>query len=890
MENSLQYDKLEHTGVYIVDKDTLITYYENPVAQKYSIQNRIGQPCYSIHGNTSMCSSCPLRKKEGVSFVNRIDLKMVFKLTSEEVQWEGHAAYKITVVKERDLANITEQEVSLSRMNRALEKSVNVYTEINMETMQYRQMNIQNCNHFSVQPQGDYASAFEYMCAHEIAPEDVAEVRRTMAPEVLRAMSANSDGPEESVVRYHLKNDATGTMMQSRAIFMRDELPHYVVSIATDVTAEQLREEQLQALSKTIENVDVGIYAFEVCQGRFKIIAANPAVLEMLGRNASSIAVFGNDNVYTVCHPEDKPIIRQAIEVLTKPNQKYNFEYRAKHGETGEYIWVAARGRSIQQQDGSLMVYICYIDINHRKKLQGIEVALEAEKKANQAKSNFMSTISHDMRTPLNGILGLTTLLKGKIKDTEAMKDLVDLEISGRYLLNLINDTLDVSKIESGKLELHPAVCVGKTLFNNVLKLVAPSIAAKNINFTVNADNLPFTKLYVDSGRIEQTVMNVLSNAIKFTPEGGSISVQMRNLSVKNNIILDEIVIKDSGIGMKPEFLKNIFEPFSQADNTITSSTEGTGLGMTITKRLLDLMGGTINIASQLGAGTTVTITLPMTIATEEQIKASSQFYKVGYGQVNLKGKRVLMCEDHPLNAKIAMKLLTTKGVIVEQAQNGAVGVQMFAQSALHYYDGILMDIRMPIMDGIQATQQIRSLDRADAKAIPIIAMTANAFAEDIEKTEQAGMNAHISKPIEVNVLYQTLGKFLGQNTNAKSYKVLIVDDENINRAVINEALKDSFEVFEASNGKEALEILNKEHDIDVLITDIQMPVMNGEELIKKVRSNKQWQHVVVIANTQFGDSTLEERLLAMGANDFVYKAATPKILTMRVRNAMRTI
>ena len=400
-------------------------------------------------------------------------------------------------------------------------------------------------------------------------------------------------------------------------------------------------------------------------------------------------------------------------------------------------------------------------DITEQRQFQKIEIDLEAEKRANQAKTQFLSRVSHDMRTPLNGILGLTSLMKERVTDEDIKHDLLELEMSGEYLLDLINDTLDVSRIESGKLELHPSVADGRAVFQNAINLARTSIKEKKLTLNIKAEDIPFTLLYVDVSRIEQVVMNVLGNAVKFTPEGGTIDVTLENLAVQDGVITDRLIIKDSGIGMSPEFLPHIFEAFSQADASKTSTTKGTGLGMAITKQIIQRMGGDISVESEQGKGTTFTIILKMPMASEEQTAEWNSRTDGGSEYTKLAGKRVLLCEDHPLNTQIATRILETKEIVVEHAENGQVGVDCFIQSPANYYDAVLMDIRMPVMDGIEAAKAIRSLHREDAASIPIIAMTANAFADDIEQTKDAGMNAHLSKPVQREKLYQTLAELI---------------------------------------------------------------------------------------------------------------------------------
>ncbi len=305
-------------------------------------------------------------------------------------------------------------------------------------------------------------------------------------------------------------------------------------------------------------------------------------------------------------------------------------------------------------------VFLCAVqdvtdtyELEEKQKNELAQALTEAEA-ANHAKTAFLSRISHDMRTPLNGILGLTRLIKDSIIDDKITQDLTDLEMSGRYLLNLINDTLDMSRIESGKLELHPVVCEGRDMFNNAITLAKTSIRDKHINLQINVENVPFSMLYVDVDRIEQIILNIFGNAVKFTPDGGDIELTLKKISVQDGIITDKLTIRDTGIGISDEFLPHIFEAFSQEDISRTSSHQGTGLGMAITKQLLNQMGGDISVESELGRGTCFSMILKLQIATDEQIRTWRESQKHIGADGALSGKRVLLCEDHPLNTKIA--------------------------------------------------------------------------------------------------------------------------------------------------------------------------------------------------------------------------------------------
>ncbi len=642
---------------------------------------------------------------------------------------------------------------------------------------------------------------------------------------------------------------------------------------------EKKRSEEAEINEKNllINSLPVGIAVFEVRDGVTSQIFTNEEFFRLFEDTREARLKRTGGDFFNSIHPDDRAKLKMAIQSVIDGKNFVTQPCRSQKGN-GSYIWVRFSSSVARRMDNYLLVYSTYSSMEDEMK----------SRQATQAKTDFLSRVSHDMRTPLNGILGLTELLKEKTIDESNLQDLQQLEMSGKYLLNLINDTLDVSRIESGRLELNPVVCDGRDVFNNVIALIKPNLMAKHLELTVHADNIPFTTLYTDVGRVEQIIMNILGNAVKFTPEGGKIEYFMDNISIEDGVITDRIIIKDSGIGMSKEFLPRLFEPFSQENNTMTNSFQGTGLGMTITKQIIEVMGGNITVESELGKGTTFTIILPFTIATEEQISEWKKTEKIALNDRVLEGKRVLLFEDHPLNASIAERILKKKGMLVDHAENGQIGVDMFRESEINSYDIILMDIRMPVMDGLEAARTIRNLDRPDALNIPIVAMTANAFDDDVKRAMEAGMNAHLGKPIDTDKLFETLEKMLHLSRTYIKQTILIVDDIEANRAALKMTLQDEYTVIEADSGVKALEILQTNREIDAVITDIQMPEMSGVELIEQIRKETKYKHIVIIANTQYGDHAQEEQLIAAGADDFVYKPVSPMLVELRIKNALK--
>ncbi len=387
---------------------------------------------------------------------------------------------------------------------------------------------------------------------------------------------------------------------------------------------------------------------------------------------------------------------------------------------------------------------------------------------ANESKTAFLSRISHDMRTPMNGIIGLVSLSENE-NNIEVLRDnIFKIGSSGEYLLSLINDTLDMNKLEANKMTLNSERVYAKALVENIIDMISRLAKEKNIEFVTELNAINFdTCIYVDEVRLKQIFINLLSNAVKFTQNGGKIVVEA--MQTGHSILMMEgheyigidciFKVNDNGIGMSQDFVKNrLFHPFSQENNKLTSQYAGSGLGLAIVKNIVELMGGTIDVKSSLGKGTTFTVFL--TIPTAEA-DTSSQIINRSTDYTRLENKRILLVDDHPMNREIALRMMKKHKMQVETAENGREAVEKYETSIPGYYDAILMDIRMPVMDGLEAAKCIRDNDREDAKTIPVIAMTANAYNEDIMQTVEAGMNAHLAKPVKPDDLFQMLLRFM---------------------------------------------------------------------------------------------------------------------------------
>ncbi len=455
---------------------------------------------------------------------------------------------------------------------------------------------------------------------------------------------------------------------------------------------------------------------------------------------------------------------REGIQDLVRRRVRdFGGDFLRRFGE--EYRWVNVR----LLFDESLApgeVVLCFREVGKEKQrqlqeLRLLEDALESARRNEAAQQSFFSNMSHDMRTPLNAIIGLSDLAAQHAEDPAQMRDyLQKINLSSRQLLGLINDILDMSRMSQGKMVLEHQQFDLQEEISQCLEGFRFQAGSEHKQLTADFD-LKERAVVGDPFRLVQILNNLLSNAFKFTGEGGKISLSVRQLEVgEGDFPKYRITVSDTGVGMSASFLPHLFEPYSRETRFGAKQTVGTGLGMPITKNLVTQMNGEIHVESAPGKGSTFTVTLPFEAAQLPQQQAPAPAAQQDV-PLSLEGLRVLLAEDNEVNMEISTELLSMNGVEVVQAWNGQEAVDLFAASEPYGFDAILMDMQMPVLDGCGAARQIRKMDRPDAAAVPIIAVTANAFAEDIAATDAAGMNAHISKPIDFGLLCGTLQKLI---------------------------------------------------------------------------------------------------------------------------------
>lgn len=450
-------------------------------------------------------------------------------------------------------------------------------------------------------------------------------------------------------------------------------------------------------------------------------------------------------------------------EIRKKP--VYNVVYRRHYQGKMEYFQISYALVDKNSDSSNFVMGFKNIDdlvqADH-KRSEELAAALAAAEQANIAKTQFLNSMSHDIRTPMNAIIGFTSLAAAHMDKPELLQDyLQKISVAGEHLLALINDVLDMSRIESGKMKILEKPMHLSELLQEIRTIIQPDITAKQLDFVVDTVDVVHEHIIADRLRLTQVLLNILGNGVKFNKVGGLISLQIKEeRNAPEGCANYKFIIRDTGIGMSKEFQKHIFESFARAETATVSGIQGTGLGMAITKKIVDMMNGTIAVKSKVGVGTEFDVCLTFRIAGEKKAAKPQPAQTKAEIEAALQGKHILLVEDNKLNQEIAQTILTEAGFVIDTADDGTVAVEKLSKAAAGQYDLVLMDIQMPLMDGYEATRQIRALD-TEIASIPIIAMTANAFDEDKEKALATGMNGHLAKPINICLLKKAIAKAL---------------------------------------------------------------------------------------------------------------------------------
>ena len=517
-----------------------------------------------------------------------------------------------------------------------------------------------------------------------------------------------------------------------------------------------------------------------------------------------------------------------------------------------------------------------------------LQLAAREAESANKAKTDFLSTMSHDIRTPMNAIIGLTTIAEKNLGDVESTREsLRKVSLASNHLLTLINDILDISKVESGKLKMSPLTFSIVETVENLVNLSQPMVKEKNIEFSFHIDRMEKEYLYADQLRLNQIYINILSNAIKYTEPGGSVSVEMREEeSARPGCVRLTYVVADTGIGMSPEFMKTMYQPFSRQTDSRVNSIQGTGLGLAITKQMVELMGGTIDCQSEQGKGTTFTVVLDIPVAEKQR------------EDMRLDSIDALIVDDDEILLRTAADTLESLGAAVEQAQSGADALRMIVDrhEAGRDYSVVIVDWKMPDIDGIETTRQIRAEIGAD---LPILLISAYDWSDIEDLAKEAGANGFISKPLFRSTLYDRINALLGTEpksvepeddySDLAGLRILVAEDNDINWEIIS-AMLGMFGIASdrAENGRVCVDMMRTaaEGSYTLIFMDVQMPEMNGLDATRAIRALEDpWRSSIpIVAMTADAFSENVTECLNAGMNGHIAKPIDIKLVIKEIR------
>ena len=650
------------------------------------------------------------------------------------------------------------------------------------------------------------------------------------------------------------------------------------------------RDELFQKLSMNVDDVFLMLDA-----QTYQVDYVSPNAEKLLGITVEQIrediCVLGK-----LYPKETEDTKKNYLEEIRDQEQK-EWDFESLHQKTGEHRWfhIVAIGSVV---NGKKKYILVMSDRTSDKKMnQALSEAVRAAENANRAKSTFLSNMSHDIRTPMNAIIGFATLAASSIEDRKKVRDyLGKILSSSNHLLSLINDILDMSRIESGKIQLEETEVSLSDVLHDLKTIISGQIHAKQLELYMDAMDVTNEDVYCDKTRLNQVLLNLLSNAVKFTPAGGTVSVRLKQFpGIAKGSELYEIRVKDNGIGMSPEFVQKIFSPFERERTSTVSRTQGTGLGMAITKNIVDMMGGTIEVQTEQGKGTEFIVRLPFRIQSEHQ-----RIEKIA----ELEGLKALVVDDDFNTCDSVTKMLVKVGMRSEWTLSGKEAVLRARQSmelgdAFHAY---IIDWRLPDMNGIEVTRQIRSL----GDDTPIIILTAYDWSDIEVEARAAGVTAFCAKPLFMSDIRETLLAAIGQKqaetedsilpaagSNFKDRCILLVEDNELNREIAMEILNEyGFLVDTAENGAVAVEKMKHSSpgDYDLVLMDVQMPVMNGYEATKQIRAldNPTLAGITILAMTANAFDEDRKKALECGMDGFLSKPIVIEELITTLQNNLQ--
>ena len=633
---------------------------------------------------------------------------------------------------------------------------------------------------------GSYTHYYRQALEKAICPEDLEVFRRVMEPGHIRERAEKTQDYSEEICQYRL-NRSPVQWLEQHVTYIRRDGQTLVNILGRDITGEKLQEEkrkkndQEQAnIIGSLSSMFFATYYANLDKQLLRSVTQLGEVEKVLGEQTDYMTAL-RTYAENFVHPEDRAnylytMSARNLSQALGPDQPFvTFAYRKQTDRTNtdpeDYGWIRATAVMAQADEEGRATDVVYVaqDVTESKRKEmreqrALRAACQAANQANASKSEFLSHMSHDIRTPMNGIIGMTQIAAEHMDDRERVGDCLEkIRSSSTNLLTLVNEILDMNEIESGNVDLAADSFRLSDLVKNVKDEILPDVQQRGLELRVAAPKVMHDKVIGDWGRLRQVFLNILSNSVKFTPPGGLLEMTVAEREVrKYGCCSYDFVFTDNGVGMEKEFIPHIFEPFSREEDSRISRVEGTGLGMTIAQNIVRMMGGSIAVESTSGKGTEVTVTLFLRQQGEGGAEGGpDSANNEEFSDEFFRGNRVLLVEDNVINQEIAMEIIGATGASVECASDGRAGLQRFGEMPEGYFDLIFMDIQVPVMNGYEATRAIRRLSREDALSVPIIALSANAYAEDIAASREAGMNEHLTKPLDVPQLTACMSRWL---------------------------------------------------------------------------------------------------------------------------------
>lgn len=772
-------DSLEETGVYVIEQNTHRLLYFNRRIKDVTPDVQLGVKCHELWEGT--CSDCPLLtigdRETSHSIHYNDPFGKVVDIIANRMMWNGRIPAFVIIITPHKLNY--EEEQGLRQIEKIYSKSlVTVFNECiiaNLTKDFY--VNCQKDVMWTDIPErGNFGAENREYSPRTIHPDDVDCFDAHFSREsMLRIFKS---GKNQIAKRLRRKmGDGTYHMVEftaTRTLELGDE--YWCVLVFRDVNEEYLLERKrdldMSQLATAARVAYQMLIAVNLTQNTYQMLEYD----RFPTKKAQESGCFDNliEVGISTLDPdyrrefEEKFSRKALLEAFSRGEKKVTMEMR-QMGDDGKYHWNSTQAVRVANPDSDDVLQITMSkDIDEERQQQEenlkkermatvlLKDALEKAEAASRAKSDFLSRMSHDIRTPMNAIMGMTALAKLHIGEEGKLLDYLNkIEVSGAHLLGLINEVLDMNKIESGKVELSESETDLGELMQEVVLLVQPGVSEKRQELEVSLSEDMHRKVLTDKQRLSQVLVNILENASKYTQMKGTVRIFAEELGEEEDHIgIYRFVIEDTGMGMKKEFLEHIFEPFSRADDTRNRKIPGTGLGMTIVQNIVQMMGGDIKVESEYGKGSRFTLTFSMEKCMEPGKKYTSSAEDA---YENFEGMRILLAEDNEMNQQIASEMLELLGVQVDIASDGQQAVDKVLGNPPFYYDLVFMDIQMPVMDGYEAARQIRSSGKEAIQELPIIALTADAFSEDVKKAKMAGMSDHLAKPISIDNLKSML-------------------------------------------------------------------------------------------------------------------------------------